>query len=166
MASSSFTSAAPLSQARRPQAYPTTPPPLSASDIAEFGQRRRSVSRGYQTALANREAGRQEIDGLHQQFVRRLGRERAVTTRDLLQDLGGRGLARSARFAGQGLARVRDEFADRQSEGEFERATRTAALDRMVNQARTARDEELTAIEADAARRRTSLDKLLRQVGA
>lgn len=151
---------------RRPQPYPTTPPPLSAGDIAEFGQRRRTATRGLQTALARREAGVGEIDALFQQFTNRLGRERKRTERSTMQHLGGRGVARSARFGGRALADIRDDFADRSGEAELTRAQQMAALDRMVNEARSARDEELAAIHADEARRRTTLDQLLRQVGA
>lgn len=151
---------------RMPSPYPTTPPPLSAADIAEFGQRRRAASRTLEQALARRQAGQAQVEAFFQQFTNRLGRERTNTRRDAMQELGGRGTARDPRFGGRALVRIRDEFADRQAEGQLDRASQLAALEQIVNEARTARDDELTAISADQARRRTSLEQLLTQVGA
>lgn len=151
---------------RSVQPYPTTPPPLSAGDIASFDARRRGVSRNLKTALARRTAGTAQTNASFEQFVSRLGRERKRNTRDTMQVLGGRGTARDPRFGGQALVRIRDEFADRRAEADSGRAQQLAALDQMVNEARTTRDDELTAISSDKARRRTALDQLIRQVGA
>lgn len=145
--------------------YPTTPPPLSAGDIAEFGSRRRAATRGLQTAMARREHGTQSIDQLFKQFSKRLDTERGRVQRNTMGVLGGRGVARNPRQGGQALADIRDSFADRRASAEADRAGQLSALEQMVSEARSARDEELTAIEADKTRRRTSLDQLIRQIG-
>lgn len=146
--------------------YPTTPPPLSAGDLADFGARRRGATRSLQEAMARAGHGRSAADRQLEQASGRLDRERQRTQRATMQGLGGAGVARSARFGGRALADIRDTFADRRAGLESERANQIAALDEMVRESRTARDEELTEIEADKARRRTTLDQLIRQVGA
>lgn len=145
--------------------YPTTPPPLGRSDLQEFGQRRRDASRALQEALARAGHGREKIDSAFEQFTNSLERERGRTQRDTMQQLGGRGTARTPRFGGRALVDIRDEFAERRAEGESMRADKLGALDEMVREARTSRDQTLTDIEADKARRRTGLDQLIRQVG-
>lgn len=147
------------------QSYPTTPPPLGQADLQEFGDRRRAATRSLQDALARAGHGREKVEAAFQQFDKRLGRERTRTTRDTMQGLGGKGVARAPRFGGHAMVNIRDEFADRRAEGESMRADQLGALDQMVSEARTNRDETITGIEADKARRRTGLDQLIRQVG-
>lgn len=152
-------------RARTPRAYPTTPPPLSRGDIAEFAARRRAASRVLQEAQAHRQFEGQRIEAGFEQFTKRLEREAGRREHDMRSELAGRGMALQPRGVGVGLRKVRDWQADTLSEEQHSKAERLAALEEAVRQARSLRDEEHAAVGADEARRRTELDRLIRSVG-
>lgn len=145
--------------------YPTTPPPLGRDDIVEFDTRRRAANRSWQEALASRQRGKAREGLRFKQFSKRLGREMDKGSMAARAEMGGRGLAYSPMGLGKAFTEIRDTQADRLGEERAGMADRLAVLNEEVNRMRAGRDQEIAAIGADEARRRTELNRLIQMIG-
>lgn len=146
--------------------YPTELPGLSAADFADLAARRRAASSGLEEAMARRAAGSAEIGAAHKSLLDRIKTTYADARGAGMQDLGGRGMAFQPRGAGQMLKKFRNQEASSVADAEADKASRMAALARMVEDARRSRDTEFASIEADEVRRRSDLSRLIGNIGA
>ena len=158
------TNTSPTAQ-RGSRSYPTTPPPLTRGDLADLGSRRRAASRQLEEAEAKRERDTGRVDSRFELFRQQLDNETGDRRSQAREQTAARGLAMSPRGLGRELRTIRDWQAGELAEGEATRADQLAAIDEAVRQARTNRDIEHMHVDADEARRRTELDRLIRSVG-
>lgn len=143
-----------------PGPYPKTLPALSAAQLADFSNRRRRADKLFKEAIAKkgREEGRFTIEAARQK--EKAKKSFKNTSEDIMQELGGKGLARAPRVAGRQQRRLGESLRDAFGEIDTELGTQLAALEEMVTEARLTRDEELSQIGIDELLAKSDLTSL------
>lgn len=143
-----------------PGRYPKTLPALSAAQLADFSNRRRRADKMFKEAVAKkgREEGRFKVEAARQK--EKAKKSFTNTSEDIMQELGGKGLARMPRAAGRQQRRLGESLRDAFGEIDTELGTQLAALEEMVTEIRTGRDEELAQIGVDELLAKSDLKQL------
>lgn len=140
------------------------PPPLSADDFADLAAQRRAATSMVEQARARREAEAGRVRSDAEEALAQLARQLDAAEFDFMSGASSVGMGRQPRVAGRGVRQLRDVQAQQAGQIERERAEQLAALDRMVNEAELERLAALGQLDAEEARRRADLGRLIQGV--
>jgi hypothetical protein len=141
--------------------YPTTLPPLSPEMLAAIEARRRAANRGLLETEAQVESRRTQAELENIGRLLGIGEQAGRTRRSGMQELAGRGVARSPMYANpfrREVARVQQEqigLSQQQLAGTLDQ------LQAALQSARQRRESELAQIAFDEAMARSDVNRLL-----
>jgi hypothetical protein len=142
-------------------AYPTTLPALTPQQQEALLTRRRLATRGLEEtqALVGRERQRAEADELRRR--QDVFRQQEQQSREGMQTLAGRGVARSPMFTNPFQRQLAERSQREVAELQSGLGATLEALEGALRQAEIGRDRELAQIDFDAGSFRSDIDRLL-----
>jgi hypothetical protein len=141
--------------------YPTTLPALTAEQQEALMTRRRLATRGLEETqnVVQRERDRAQADTLRQQSD--IERQQQSQSREGMQTLAGRGVARGPMFVNPFQRRLAEGAQRQTAELQSGLAATLSSLESALRQADLGRERELSQIDFDAMSMRSDLDRLL-----
>ena len=141
--------------------YPTTLPALTAEQQEALMSRRRLATRGFEETqnVVQRERDRAQADTLRQQSD--IERQQQSQSREGMQTLAGRGVARGPMFVNPFQRRLAEGAQRQTAELQSGLAATLSSLESALRQADLGRERELSQIDFDAMSMRSDLDRLL-----
>jgi len=149
---------------REPQevpSYPTEGLALSAEFFGALAARRRAADEQLQMTMEREQTQTEKLKLAAATAREQTTREFRNLSEDLMQTLGGRGLARAPRFAGRGARRLQTVKDEKFGQISQTLADEISALQEMVQMAQNARNTELARISQEEALARTQVAGLL-----
>jgi hypothetical protein len=146
---------------QEPSAYSTEGLALSAEFFGALAARRRAADEQLQMALEREQTQTQRLNLAATTAREQTTREFRNLSEDLMQMLGGRGLARAPRFAGRGARRLQTVKDEKFGQISQTLSDEISALQEMVQMAQNARNTELARISQEEALAKTQVAGLL-----
>jgi len=141
--------------------YDAVLPPLTAEQQEALATRRRLATRGVEETqeVVARERARAEADAFRQE--QDIARQQQLQSREGMQTLASRGVARSPMFANPFQRRLAEESQRQVGALQSGLAATLAQLQSALRQSEIARDRELAQIDFDATTARSNIGRLL-----